>query len=92
MNLKEQLERMEKLLLLAFKKVLNVSEVALLLGVSESRVRHMTSEGILPYSKPNGKLYFDKADIERYMLSNRQASNSEINSLAATKIAKTRIK
>lgn len=92
MELDKRLERIERLFIIAFKKALNVADVALLLGVSESRVRHMTSEGTLPYSKPGGKLYFDKDDIERYLLSNRQPSRAEIESIAATRIATARIK
>ncbi len=92
MDLDKRLERIERVFTLAFKKVLNVSDVALLLGISESRVRHMTNDGLLPYYKPNGKLYFDKDEIERYLLSNRQSSNVEIDSIAATRIAVSRIK
>lgn len=92
MSIEERLERIERLFTLAFKKALNVADVALLLGVSESRVRHMAREGCLPYSKPNGKLYFDKEDIERYLLADRQPSKAEIKSLATTRLAVNRIK
>lgn len=93
MSIEERLERIERLFVLAYKKALNVADVALLLGISESRVRHMANDGTLPYSKPNGgKLYFDKEDIERYLLSNRQLSKSEIESIASTRIAASRIK
>jgi hypothetical protein len=92
MELDKRLERIERLFIISFKKALNVADVALLLGVSESRVRHMTNEGILPYSKPNGKLYFNKDDIERYLLADRQPSKAEIESMAATRIAASRIK
>lgn len=92
MRLDKRLERIERACTLACKQVLNVADAALLLGVSESRVRHMAREGILAYSKPNGKLYFNKKDIESYLLSNRSASKAEIDSLAATKIAASRIK
>lgn len=92
MNIEQRLERIERAFLIAFKKALNVADVALLLEVSESRVRHMASEGTLPSSKNNGKLYFDKDDIEHYLLAGRRPSNAEINTLAATRIATNRIK
>lgn len=92
MSIEERLERIERLFTLAFKKALNVADVAMLLGVSESRVRHMANDGTLPYSKPNGKLYFDKDDIERYLLAGRQPSKAEIKSLATTRLAVNRIK
>ena len=41
MGVEERLERIERLLLLGSKEVLNTSEIALLLGISESRVRHL---------------------------------------------------
>lgn len=44
MTIEQRLERIERTVTLAFKKVLNVSDMALMLGVSESRVRHIASE------------------------------------------------
>lgn len=92
MRIDQRLERLERLFTLAVKKALNVADVAMLLDVSESRVRHMASDGTLPYSKTNGRLYFDKDDIERYLLSGRQMSKAEAESIAATRIATSRLK
>ena len=47
MGVEERLERIERLLLLGSKEVLNTSEIALLLGISESRVRHLTLFGCM---------------------------------------------
>lgn len=49
MGVEERLERIERLLLLGSKEVLNTSEIALLLGISESRVRHLTSSKKIPH-------------------------------------------
>lgn len=91
MTIDERLQRIERLFTIAFKRVLNVSETALLLGISESRVRHMANEGTLPYSKPNGRLYFDKEKLERWLLSNPTLSDSELETLAATRTATSRL-
>lgn len=92
MSLEERLDRIEQLVILGFKKALNVADVAMLLGVSQSRVRHMANDNTIPSYKTGGKLYFDKDEIENHLLSNRRPSKSEISSLAATRIAVSRIK
>lgn len=60
MGVEERLERIERLLLLGSKEVLNTSEIALLLGISESRVRHLTSAKKIPHYKQGNKIYFRK--------------------------------
>ena len=64
MGVEERLERIERLLLLGSKEVLNTSEIALLLGISESRVRHLTSAKKIPHYKQGNKIYFRKKEIE----------------------------
>lgn len=92
MNIEERLERIERMVAIGFKKVLNVTDVALLLGISESRVRHMAADKELPHYKPNGRLYFNKEEIEAYLLRNRRPSKEEIDSIASTRLALNRIK
>ncbi len=92
MNIEERLMRMERMIILGVKKALNVADVALLLGVSESRVRHMATAQEIPSYKHKGKLYFDKEEIEKHLLSNRKPSLAEIHSAAATRLAVQRIK
>lgn len=81
----DRLERIEKLILLASKNVLTVAEVALMMGITEGRVRHLTSEKELPYYKQGKKTFFKKSEIESWMLSNRVPTNAEIKSIAATR-------
>lgn len=92
MSIEDRLERIERMVTLGFKKVLNVGDVALLLGVSESRVRHLAAAKEIPHYKPNGKIYFAKEEIEKYLLRNRRATKAEIESEAATRLAVNRIK
>lgn len=84
MSADDRLARIERLILISAKEALTVSEVALMMGISESRVRHLTSEKELPYYKQGKNTYFKKSEIERWMLSERVPTNSEIRSLATT--------
>ena len=84
MSADERLARIERLILIQSKEALTVSEVSLMLGLSESRVRHLTSEKELPYYKKGKNTYFKKSEIEKWMLSERVPTNSEIRSQATT--------
>jgi excisionase family DNA binding protein len=82
-----KLESIEKLLLTQ-KNVLNFSEVKLYTNLSESYLYELTSSGGIPCYKPNGKqLYFKKQEIEDWLLSNRKATNIEIDELASSHIS-----
>ena len=82
-----KLESIEKLLLTQ-KNVLNFSEVKLYTNLSECYLYELTSSGGIPCYKPNGKqLYFKKQEIEDWLLSNRKATNIEIDELASSHIS-----
>tara|TARA_B100000214_G_scaffold361046_1_gene324040 strand:- start:72 stop:380 length:309 start_codon:yes stop_codon:yes gene_type:complete len=82
-----KIERIEKLLLTQ-KNVLNFSEVKLYTNLSESYLYELTSSGGIPCYKPNGKqLYFKKQEIEDWLLSNRKATNIELDELANSHIS-----
>ncbi len=60
------------------KRVLNFDEACQYLGYKKSYVYKLTSAGVLPYSKPNGKrIYFDRILLEEWMLSNANPSLAE---------------
>ena len=82
-----KIESIEKLLLTQ-KNVLNFSEVKLYTNLSESYLYELTSSGGIPCYKPNGKqLYFKKKEIEDWLLSNRKATNIELDELASSHIS-----
>lgn len=57
------------------KRVLSFTEGCNYLGYKKSYVYKLTSSGVLPYSKPNGKrIYFDRILLEEWMLSNANSS------------------
>ncbi|MCC8037980.1 MAG: helix-turn-helix domain-containing protein [Bacteroidales bacterium] len=84
MGVEERLERIERLLLLGSKEVLNTSEIALLLGISESRVRHLTNAKKIPHYKQGNKVYFRKKEIEAWQLQSRVPTDDEIRSMGTT--------
>ena len=67
------------------KKVLNFNDVALFTGLSKSHLYKLTSSGSIPHYKPNGKyIFFDREEIESWLLRNRVKTKEEIQSEAAT--------
>ena len=84
MGVEERLERIERLLLLGSKEVLNTSEIALLLGISESLVRHLTNAKKIPHYKQGNKVYFRKKEIEAWQLQSRVPTDDEIRSMGTT--------
>lgn len=81
--IKDKLERIEKLSLLAAKNVLTVEDVAILMGVSTFYVYQLTHKNKIPYYKPNGKnIYFEKKEIEQWMCRGRVPSKEDIDDQA----------
>jgi len=67
------------------KRVLNFDEACQYLGYKKSYVYKLTSAGVLPYSKPNGKrIYFDRILLEEWMLSNANSSLADKMRIAKT--------
>ena len=66
-------------------KVLTFKQGCEYLGYAKSYVYKMTSAGILPYSKPNGKsIFFEREKLELWMLGNASKSLAERRIEAAT--------
>lgn len=88
-NLQSIDERLSKIetLLLAQKTVLNFNEVAAYTGLSKSYLYKLSSSGGIPCYKPQGKhIYFDKQEIDQWLLQNRKATNQEVESMASTHV------
>jgi excisionase family DNA binding protein len=72
-------------LLLSQKTVLNFDEVAAYTGLSKSYLYKLTSTGGIPCYKPQGKhIYFNKQEIDQWLLQNRKATTRELDNQAAT--------
>lgn len=67
------------------KRVLSFDEACEFLGYKKSYMYKLTSAGIVPFSKPNGKkIFFDREALERWMLSNESISQNDKDIKAAT--------
>lgn len=67
------------------KNILNLTELSVYTGISKSYLYKLTHLGRIPFSKPFGKLiFFDKNDVDRWLLSNKQATSSELDIQAST--------
>lgn len=91
-ELKEAITDMKRSMIVMMKKVWSVKDLALVLDISESRVRHMAAEQVIPTYKQNGSLFFKREEIEAWQTKNRTASRDEINSEAATYCVTRRMK
>jgi excisionase family DNA binding protein len=83
----KEVQELKKLLIeqsMLQKEVLNFNEAAIYIEVSHSHLYKLTSSGKLPFYKPNGKkIYFNRKELDTWLLSNRQTSASEILEEAA---------
>ena len=80
-----------KYLLHSQKKVLNFNEVVAYTGLSSSYLYKLTSSAGIPCYKPQGKhIYFDKSEIDGWLLSNRKPTKNELDARACD-IVKNRL-
>ena len=85
-TIEQKLERIEKLLI-SQKTVLNFEELVEYTGLSQSYLYKLTSKGDIPFYRPNGKqLYFNKAEIDSWLLRNRSKTNEEIQNEVTTNL------
>ena len=65
------------------KEILSFSEASEYTSISKSYLYKLTCGRKIPYSKPTGKLiFFLKEDLDKFLTSNRIATQEEINSRA----------
>lgn len=66
------------------KQVLTLEEASIYMGISKSSLYKMTHRHELPFYRPNGKfIYFEKAELLKWMRQNRNRSEIETNEEAA---------
>lgn len=88
-DLDQRLGRIEKLLL-AQKEVLDFNETLEYTGLSASYLYKLTSNNGIPCYCPGGKkLYFNRKELDDWMLQNRRASKHEIEKNAENHIVNT---
>ena len=78
-KIEQRLENIENLLL-SQKTVLTLEEVAQYTGLSKSYLYKLTSSGGIPFYKPQGKhIFFNKEELDNWLLRNRNSTNEEID-------------
>jgi excisionase family DNA binding protein len=65
-------------------RVLTFEQGCKYLGYAKSYVYKLIHNKVIPFSKPNGKIYFDRDKLEAWMLGNPIKTNDEIAAEAAT--------
>lgn len=87
MSINERLERIENLVLIQAKEVLNVNDLTILLNLSRSRIYHLISAREIPHYKKGRLVFFKKAEIEEWLLQDRILTNQELEDKAATYVS-----
>jgi excisionase family DNA binding protein len=83
-NLQKQMEEHN----LQQKQILNFREACKFISISDSKLYKMTSGGEIPFFKPNGgKIYFNREDLEAYLLQKPSKSEAELHKEAKEWIA-----
>ncbi len=78
LKIEERLDRIERLII-SNKRVLTFDEACEYTGISRSYLYKLTSSGVIPFSKPNGKvIFFDKEKLNKWLLKNARKSLDEI--------------
>lgn len=71
----ERLDRIERMLTLATKRVFSVADLAAYIGVSEKTVRNNVQD--IPHYKQNGRVYFRRSEVDEYLCRERKETIPE---------------
>jgi excisionase family DNA binding protein len=78
-------------LFLSQKKVLTFNEFCEYVGISKSHGYQLTSNNRVPFYKPNNKMvYFERSEIDTWLLQNRITPNVEIDQKAVDYVVNNR--
>ena len=82
-ELREVADLLTASVLISQKEVLSASEAATYMNVSLSHLYKLTAERKVPHFKPMGKMvYFNRLELESWLLSNRVATDAELEQQA----------
>jgi excisionase family DNA binding protein len=71
------------------KETLNFKEAARYLDMSRSHLYKLTSAKEIPHYKPRGKqVYFERRELDKWLLQNRQATKAEMEQAAIDYVVK----
>jgi len=84
-----KLRRLEKLLKASNELPLSMTKAVRYTGLSKSHLYKLTSGREVPHYKPHGKMiFFRKSDLDKYLLTNRIATEDEISLTSAKFLSK----
>lgn len=87
----EKLDYLEQLIISNHKEILSVEELEKYTGFKKSYIYHLVHYSKIPYSKPNGKyLFFQKSEINEWLLKNKYLSDNQIQEKAREYVLKKR--
>ncbi|MFG0592211.1 helix-turn-helix transcriptional regulator [Myroides odoratimimus] len=87
----EKLDYLEQLIISNNKEILSVEELEKYTGFKKSYIYHLVHYSKIPYSKPNGKyLFFEKSEIDQWLLKNKSLSDDQIQEKAREYVLKKR--
>lgn len=76
-----------------YEEIMNVKQLCNYSELSKSHIYKLTSNQEIPHYKRGGKkLYFNKYEIDKWVLKNRVDTNEEIETMAANYIIKSKFK
>lgn len=85
----EKLDYLEQLIIANHKEILSVEELEKYTGFKKSYIYHLVHYNKIPYSKPNGKyLFFQKSEINEWLLKNKYLSDDQIQTKAREYVLK----
>ena len=90
----QEMQELKKLVLLGAKQALTTADAALLCGLSKSHIYKLVCSKSIPYYKSSGgKLnYFDRDELEKWMLKHRVPTSTEVEQQAAEYLTNTKRK
>lgn len=84
----KSLDAIQRMLFKRDKKALTLEEVAIYTGLSQSYIYKLTSNNEIPFYKPRAKMvYFDREEIDTWLLQNKVKTNKEIEEEANRHLA-----
>ena len=91
-NILERLNAIERKLdelAVIHKETLNLKEAARYLNMSCSHLYKLTSAKEIPHYKPRGKqVFFERKELDRWLLQNRQTTKAEMEQAAIDYVVK----
>jgi len=78
-DIAQRLERLEALVTLSAKEVLDINDVAQLTGYSVKYLRTMIASRDIPHYKRGNRLFFNREEIEDWMMGERIPTRAEMS-------------